>query len=165
MDALLKLGIDWQSIIFYVVNFGILFAIIGKFLVPPIIKMLDKRSETIAHNIHEANKLKNEFQEKMEQMNKEKEEAHLAMMKEMDNLNKTLEKKKAELNEQMQLQKTKLLEDAQKEIDLRKAQLMEEAEAQTLELIKKVVVHIVQNKLPEDLVKQSVKEAWEVYRK
>jgi F-type H+-transporting ATPase subunit b len=165
MDALLKLGIDWQSIIFYVVNFGILFAVIGKFLVPPILNMLDKRREAIESSLSGAEKLKKEFQQKMAEIDAERAEAQQRMMKEMDNLNKTLEKKKSEMAAELQAQRQKMMEDAQREIETRKAQIVKDAEAQTVDLIKKVVMYIVQNKLPQELVEQSVKDAWKVYNK
>lgn len=165
MDALLKLGIDWQSIIFYIINFGILFAIIGKYFVPPILSILDKRREAIEGSLHEAEKLKKEFQNKMLEIESEKSEVQQRMMKEMDNLAKTLEKKKAEMTAELQAQRQKMMDDAQREIELRKSQIVKDAEAQTVELIKKMVMYIVQNKLPQELVEQSVKDAWKVYNK
>lgn len=165
MDALLKLGIDWQSIIFYIINFGVLFFIIGKYLVPPILNMLDKRRDAIQSSLTEAEILKNEFHKKMEEINVERAESQQTMMKEMEKLNKTLEKKRAEMKVELEQQRQKLLDEAQKEIDSRKAQIVKDAEAQTVELIKKMVMYIVQNKLPAELVEQSVKEAWKVYNK
>lgn len=165
MDALLKLGIDWQSIIFYIVNFGILFFLIGKFFVPPILGILDKRREAIQTSLSEAEKLQREFQKKMSEIEAEKAEAQQVMIKEMDKLQASLDKKKHEMKVEMEAQKLKMMEEAQKEIEARKAQILHDAEAQTVELIKKMVMYIVQNKLPAEMVEQSVKEAWAVYNK
>ena len=88
----MKLGIDWQSIIFYVVNFGILYAVLAKYLVPPVLNMLDKRKEMVEGSINEANKLKADFQEKTLQMEREKAATQATMAKEMENLTKDIPK-------------------------------------------------------------------------
>ena len=58
MDKLLSLGIDLQSILFYLVNFGILFAFIAKYAYPQINGFLEKRQKSIQGNLDEANELK-----------------------------------------------------------------------------------------------------------
>lgn len=165
MEALQSLGIDFISIAAYIVNFGLLYFIIAKFAVPPFLRLLDERAKNIESSIEEANRLKKEFQQKMDEINMEKQQTHAKMMKEMENLNKALERKKAELVDEMNNQKIKLLEEAQKDIDRRKSQLIKEAEQETLNTTMRVINYILQNKVPQDVVEGSVREAWKSYSK
>lgn len=165
METLLKLGIDWQSIIVYIVNFGVLFFLIGKYVVPKVLHYLDERSNTIKKNINEANSLKTDFQNKLAEIEQEKESAKLALTSQMDEMKKSLEAQKAELVSSMEDERRKMLEKAQIEINDRKDTLMKEVEQDMLELMKKMVLYVVQNKLPEEVVAQSVKDAWSQYKK
>lgn len=165
MEKLLTLGIDWQSIIVYVVNFGILFYFVGKFLVPKLLHFLDERQKTIEDSIKEANLLKEDFQKKLSEIEKEKEEAKLQLLKELDEVKKTLESKRKELTDSMENERREMLEKAQKEIDERKDMLIKEVEERMLDVVKQMVLFVVQNKLPAELIESSVKDAWKEYKK
>jgi F-type H+-transporting ATPase subunit b len=165
MDTLLKLGIDWQSILFYFVNFGVLFFLIGKFAVPALLKVLDQRRETIENSIREANLLKNDFQEKIIQMEAAKEAEKIEFMTQLENMRKNMEMERKKAIEEMETARNKMLEAANLEINQRKSEILKEAEEKTLSIIKKIVLYIVQNKIPEDVVKESVTEAWKEYSK
>ncbi|MGL5830683.1 MAG: hypothetical protein ACRCZE_00880 [Candidatus Altimarinota bacterium] len=165
MDTLLKLGIDWQSIIFYLVNFGLLFLLIGKYAVPALLKALDQRRSTIENSIKEANLLKNEFQEKIIQMEKDKEAEKIEFMAQLDNMRKSMEMERKKAIEEMEMARNKMMEAANLEINQRKTEILKEAEEKTLSVIKKIVLYIVQNKIPENVVSDSVSEAWKEYSK
>ena len=51
MDALQKLGIDGWSLVLYLVNYGILFFVLGKYVYKPLAKAMDARSEKIRNVI------------------------------------------------------------------------------------------------------------------
>lgn len=165
MDTLLKLGIDWQSIIFYLINFGLLFLLIGKYAVPALLKALDQRRATIENSIKEANLLKNEFQEKIIQMEKDKDAEKIEFMAQLDNMRKNMEMERKKAIEEMEMARNKMMEAANSEINQRKTEILKEAEEKTLSVIKKIVLFIVQNKIPENVVSDSVSEAWKEYSK
>ena len=165
METLLKLGIDWQSMIIYLVNFGVLFFLVSKYVVPKVLHYLDERTNTIQNSIEEANRLKNEFQTKLAEIQKEKEEAKIQLLNEIEEVKKTLNTQKKELTESMENERREMLEKAQKEINERQDMLMKEVEDRMLEVVKKMVLFVVQNKLPEDVVTQSVNDAWKEYKK
>jgi len=164
METLLKLGIDWQSMILYLINFGILFFLVSKYVVPKVLKYLDERNETIKNSIEEANRLKTEFQEKLSEIEKDQEEAKFKLLAEMEQVKKQLEIQRKELVEKMEAERKEMMDKAQKEITERKDMLLTEVEGRMLEIIKKMVMFVVQNKLPEDVIVKSVKDAWTEYK-
>lgn len=164
MDKLLLLGIDWQAIVAYVINYGIIFFIVGKFLVPKLLQFLDERRGTIENSVNEANLLKKEFEEKLAAIEKEKQEAHLAMLAEIDKMKKIMEEKQADLMQKLDYERSVMLEKANQEIETRKKTLIKDAESRMLELVKKIVLYIVQNKVPGEVINQSVQDAWRQYK-
>lgn len=161
MEGLTKLGINLQSIILYLVNFGILLAVLTKLLYRPIIGYLDRRREEIKNSITEAERLKNEFQKKIDQIHKEKEETHATLRREIEEMKKYTEQKKAEMVKEMELERARLLEQTQHEIEKRKQELIAQAEKKLLELIKKITLDILQNKIPQEVIEESVKDSWQ----
>jgi hypothetical protein len=58
-----------------------------------------------------------------------------------------------------------MLEEVRVLVEDEKGKILKKAEQQTLDLIAKVVMHIVSNKIPQEVVKESVSEAWKTYNK
>ena len=65
----------------------------------------------------------------------------------------------------MELARSEMMAKAQSEIDEKKASIMKDAEAATMILIKKVIFEIVKNKVPENVIQESIKDAWQQYKK
>jgi F-type H+-transporting ATPase subunit b len=164
MENLLKLGLDWQSIVFYIVNFGVLFLVIAKYLMPVIFKFLDERRDKIQGSINEANRLQNEFEGKLKALADEKQTALSELNMRIEALNKEIISKKAELIAEMDLARQNMMASAQKEIDERKALLIGEVEDQVKDLMKKVVLYVLQNQVPEEAVSSSIQDAWKKYQ-
>jgi len=54
-------GINWKLILIQGVNFGLLLAVLYKFLYTPVLAMVDKRRAKIVHAIHDAEKAEAEL--------------------------------------------------------------------------------------------------------
>lgn len=165
MDKLLSLGIKWESIVLYLVNFGILFIVIAKYLVPKLVGFLDERTKIIKNSIEEANQLKSQFELKLKKIEEQQAESKVQQANELQQLKKELEAKRTELIEQMETERNEMLAKTEKEMVERKEALFQEAEKQMLQVIEKMVLYIVRNKLPQEVVNQSVQEAWKEYKK
>ncbi len=63
----------------------------------------------------------------------------------------------------MEAKKAKMLEEVRTIVANEKDSILKKAEQQTLSLIEKVVLHVVSNNVPQDIVKSSVKDAWNKY--
>jgi F-type H+-transporting ATPase subunit b len=164
MEILAKLGIEPWSMLLYFVNTGILVLVLAKLLYKPILKYVDERRAVIEGSITEAEQLKKTFEEKLAEILAEKEALHASLKEQMEKTAKTLQEKEAQLVADMTLAKTRMLEEAHAQIEKEKAELMKDAEARTMSLIQKVVLYIVQNKVPAEVVRESVQDAWKMYR-
>ena len=162
---LTKLGIDAWSIVLYIINVGILFAAIYFLLVPVILKFLDERRNKIADSLNEANNLKEVFERQLAEMNASKAEQDRQQKAEMDAMKVMIEQRREELMREMDMHRQKLLADAREAIEQKKNAILKEAEEHTLDIIRKVVLYVVQNKVSEDVIKKSIEESWTEYKK
>lgn len=165
MEALLKLGIDPWNILLYLINLFSIILVLTFFLYKPLMQVLDKRRKQIADSIEEAKILRDEFSETLEKSEAEKVAMERKLRTEMESLKKFIEEKRSELTKEMEESRSEIMAKAKSEIDTRKASIMKEVEKETIELIKKIVLQIVQNKVPETVIRESIKEAWESYKK
>lgn len=161
MNAFANIGIDITSLSLYIVNFGIIVFFIGKYVTGPLIDMLEKRQSTIKENISEAETLKNE-------MAKQKEIIELERKTMKDQLHKDSEHAKAkgqeiatQLIKSAEEKKIEILNVAQVQAQKQKDQIVNDSEKEIKSTVKRMISHIVSNKLPEDLIDESVKDAWE----
>lgn len=163
MEVLAKLGIDINSVIIYLVNFGILLAAVAYFITGPILRVITKRQEEIKQNISEAERIKNEFADEKRKADAEKNALKNDMEQQMSHLKKELDVRRKQQEEEMEAKKAKMLEEVRSIVEQEKSSILQKAEQQTLDLIEKVVLHVVSNNVPQDIVKSSVQDAWKKY--
>ena len=165
MEGLSKLGIDLWSILIYVLNVGLLLLVLTYVLYKPILKFLDERRAQIKSSVEEAQNLKVELDKKSAEVEAATEKAETELKKEMENLRKFTEEQRAKLTAEMEKARGDMLAKAEEDINRRKGEILKEAEVETLELIKKIVLYVVQNKVPAEVVEDSIKSAWSTARK
>jgi len=165
MSGIQALGIDLNSLLLYLVNFGLLFFVVAKFIVNPITKILEQRTKSIENSINEAEHLKSQMaQEKKElleaqnkmkaQMNEELRKFEIAMKKKMDEA----EKETAQIRQ-------KMVDDAEKSINQRKEAIMKEIKDEVLGAITEVVRTTLKGRVSKEVVEESVIENWKSYSK
>ncbi|PIQ79100.1 hypothetical protein COV81_03205 [Candidatus Peregrinibacteria bacterium CG11_big_fil_rev_8_21_14_0_20_41_10] len=165
MEGLSNLGINGYSILIYLVNFGLLISVLTYFLYRPVLGFLDQRRQHIKDKIHEADKIKDEFAQKLKEMEAAKEAAQVELQHELEQMKKYVDQKRTELVTEMEKEREVLLTKANAEIDKRKNELVSDVEKSLLVLMKKIVLEIVHNKVPEDVIQSSVNDAWKTYTK
>lgn len=164
MEGLATLGINLWSVLLYLLNTGLLLFVLTYVLYKPVLRFLDERRKQIRDSVEEAQILKEELDKRSTEAREASEKAEATLKREMENLRKFTEDKRAELTAEMEAARSAMLAKADEDIAARKADILKDAEAATVELIKKIVLHIVQNKVPEEVVEQSIKEAWKQYK-
>ncbi len=164
MEKLLTLGIDPLAIVVYLTNAGLLLVVLGRFLYKPILKVLDDRRELISNSIEEAKNLQASYEDQLKASENQRKEAEAALQEELANLKKFSEEKRAELIADMDKARSDLMQKAQDEIDQKKASLIKDAEKEIKVIMTKVILDIVQNKVPETVIQESVQEAWKQYK-
>lgn len=111
MELLSTLGVQWNTLIAQLINYGILLVALTVLLYKPILKLLDERRDRIAKSMEESKKI--------EQQLKEMEKSRQAAMKELD--------QKA----------SALLADAKKQADGSRAEMMKAAEQEVAALMER----------------------------
>lgn len=165
MEAFAKLGINWMSVLTYLINIGLLIIVLTYVLYKPLLKFLDERRKQISDSIHEAEVLRKEFTKQMAENEATQKESEQKLREEMDNLRKFTEEKRAQLVSEMETARAEMMMKADAEIEKKKAGLLKDAEQQILDLMKKIVLDIVQHKIPENVVQESIKDGWKQYNK
>lgn len=165
MDKLLSLGIDPWSILLYLVNTGVLLAVLSYFLYQPVLNFLDERRKRVADSLQEAERLRRNFEQKMEESELERERVEAELRDELTKLRKFTDEKRAELIAEMEAARATMMQKAQDEIDAKKASLVSDVEEELMGFMVKAILHIVENKVPEDVIESSVKAAWKDYAK
>lgn len=165
MDQLASLGIDLGSILFYMVNTGVLLAVLTYLLYKPLFRVIDERRKHIADSIQESNRLQAEFGKTLEQAKLDREASEEQLREDLARLKKFIEEERAKLTEEMDSARTAMLQKAQEEIDQKKAKLLKDAERDVMALMSKIILDIVQNKVPEKVIQESIEDAWKHYTK
>lgn len=165
MDKLASLGIDAWSMLFYLLNTGVVVVGLFHFLYKPILKFIDDRREQIKKNIEEAQRLQKTFEAKSVENEAKQKEVEAALKEEIEKLQKYTEAKKTQLIAEMDKARTELIQKANKEISDKKDALIKEAEKEILVIMRKIILEIVENKIPENVIQESVDSAWKTYVK
>ncbi len=165
MDKIANLGIDLWSILIYLANTGLILFILTYFLYKPLLAFIDQRRKQIADSLEQARVLSEEFENKMVETKAEKEKVEAELKEELVKLRKYVEEKRAELTAEMTQVRADMLTQAQAEIDEKKARLIKDAEKEIMDLMKKIILDIVRNKVPEKVIQESIGDAWASYRR
>lgn len=164
MDGLLKLGINPLSILIYIVNTGLLLAVLTYLLYKPLLKFIDERRKQISDSVDEARLLKEELDKKSEEASSAQAHFEQELKKERENLRKFAEEKRAQLEADMNATRNEMIQKAEADIEARKNSMVKEVEADLLNLMKKIILDIVQHKVPEEVIQASIKDAWKQYK-
>ena len=164
MDGLDQLGISLDSNLIYFVNYGVLLAVLSYLLYKPINNFTTKRRETIKGQLEQASDIKKEFEQELENLKTEKLAAEKQLQSELKSMKEYVSDKKKELLEEIDAKRSQMLVKAQQEIDEAKANMIKEVEKDLLKKMSKIILEILNNKVPAEVITESVSEAWSEYK-
>lgn len=164
MDKLLSLGIDPWQMLLYLVNTGLVIGILTYYLYKPILGFIDKRRDQILRSIDESKHLQDEFEKKLDQSEKKRRETEAELKEEINNLHKFTEEKRKQLIGEMETARAEMMSKAQAEMDQKKEGLIKDAEKEIKILMTRIILEIVENKVPEEVISQSIHSAWKQYK-
>ncbi len=165
MDGLSAIGIDLWGMFLYLVNYGILLGILGYYFYPMIIKTIDKRRETIKQNIEETQRLQEELEKKLQAQVGQADKMKAEYKAEAAAMKKELADKRTEMIAEMEEERAKMMDEAKELLKQKRDAIVADAEKQVLSTMKKVLLSVMQNRVPEDAVESSVSDAWNKYKK
>lgn len=160
MEALKSLGIDPWAIVLYLVNFGLLLAILTKFLYKPVLKFLDERRETVRNNLEEADKLRTTLSDERAKRIEEAKASSAESARQVAAAKSEAEAKSRVLLAEAEERREKLMAEAEADIAERKLKLVGQVEGELLKRVEAVTMRVLQDKVPEKVVAESVSEAW-----
>ncbi len=135
-----SLGFDWKILVIQLINFGVLYVVLKKFLYTPILKLLDDRKKGIEKSLSDSKKIEVELAKLEEQKNKILDEAK-----------KDSNKLKDEMVRMASEEKRKILEEAKKISD----QEMESARKK-IEALQEETFTILKKKFLEETVNETL---------
>lgn len=161
MGGFSKIGIDWWSVLLYLINYGVLLFVLAKYVYPRILKAVDDRRKLISENINDANNLRAELVKQTDTAEKDRK----ALLKKLEEdtalVKKELQQKKKEMLEQISLEREKLLADARALITEEKQQLVAAVEAKLVQVVQAAVLHIAMTEVSEKTVAASINKSWQ----
>ncbi len=159
MDGLGKLGIDIWGIIYYIVNYWLILAVLSIYVYPKIDLVLKKRQKDIGDSLDNAQKLKKELSKELEKYHAEHkkllDEARLQKKKGLEEI----ESMKAQMLSEMEEKKSRSIEETERIMADKKAALLEEAKKEIYGLVVRSFHH-VSKKIPESVISDSIEDAW-----
>lgn len=162
-----KLGIDWRLLLAQMLNFGILLAILTKFLYRPVLKLLDERKEKVQEALQmakEAAEAKNQFDQWKKQELKQFRQQADQLLKEATVQGERL---RAELREKAEVEAKEVLERARKDLGREKQRLFKEAEGELAALALATAERVLERSIKEEdserLAKNAVAELSKEY--
>lgn len=161
MEILASLGIDLWGVLLYVVNFGILFIVLRKYLYKPLLKFLDERREVIRNSIEAAEKAREEFRKKELDHEQELKAKTKDLEAEILLIKQAAMKEAAEQLQLAESRRDKMLAEAKAVIEEAKTSLIKDVESELLVKLEKAVLLILKESAGEKQIKKSVTEAWQ----
>jgi F-type H+-transporting ATPase subunit b len=160
MEALKALGIDPWAVLLYLANFGLLLAVLTAFLYKPILKFLDERREIVRKDLEEVGSLRHALTEEKERSESESRLLVAEAAREVAAAKAEAGEKSRELLAEAEARRAGMMSAAEIEIADRKRKLVGEVEADLLRKIEAVTMRVLQEKVPAEMVKTSVEDAW-----
>ena len=161
MDQLAKLGIDGWGLVVYLVNFGIIWVALAYFVFPKIIQAIDARRKQIESNLKTAERIQAELDKTLDKAAKEQAALKADLETERAELEKELSTRRSELLATADADRAKLLDEARAAIKAEKKLLVDQAEADMVSLIQRVLIKILGERVDPPDVAASVKQTWE----
>ena len=165
MDALAHLGIDGWGLLLYAVNFGVLMALMHHFVYKPLVRMMDERRNVIKKNVQEAQDLRADLAQKAEAEQAERKQREQALDERILEAKSMARKEAKTVIDEANQQREAILSQAAKAADETKQAAIAQTEKEILDRVRRVVSHVLESDIPEDVVNASVERSWKALSK
>ncbi len=159
MEALQNLGLDLWGIILYLVNFGVILYVLHRWVYKPLLKHIDERREVIRKNVKEAEMLRKNFESEAKKQKAENEAYITDARAKIAEATKFAKRGAKEIIADADERREAMLAEAAEQIESMKSGIVKASESEMKQRIERIVLHVLQNSVPEKAVKQSVDDA------
>ena len=160
MEALAKLGIDGWGLLLYLVNFGVLLVLMQRFVYRPLMQYLDKRRKQIKTDVKKAKKMRKTLEAEREEEAAARAMRQAELDQQLAAAKKMARDQAKELINEADGQRDAMLGQASMQAQETIASAMKDAEDEILQRMKQVVLHVLEDGVPEDVAQESVKKSW-----
>lgn len=160
-----NLGIDLNSILFYLVNYGLVFAIVYYFFGKTIYTFLQNRQSSIENNIKESELIKKDMKELNEKYEKERELALKNLEQRLKDSDMAIRKKSEEIDNYLEQKKKDLLKKAEEEMKDLKYRALNEVKVDVRDFMTKVILDYLKEHADKKDVETSVTKSFDQFIK
>ena len=142
-----ELGFHLPSLVVYLVNFGLLLAILYKFAYKRILKLLDERAERIHEALAEAERVRGETENQQVQMQRALDDSRQAGQQVLQQAREAAERYREDQQAKVQVQIAEALERARIEIESERDAAIEQVRAQFADLVVSASERVIRKSL------------------
>ncbi|NCN07874.1 ATP synthase F0 subunit B [Candidatus Falkowbacteria bacterium] len=161
MENLAKIGIDFWGIVLYMINYGLILIVLSYFLYPKLRSFISERKATIKKNLEDAEILRKKLEDYTKKSELEKDKLIHEVNEQRALAKAELKEAKQELLVEMEEKRGKMLTEARAIIGEQKKLIVAEAEKDVISLIKSVMLDILSDGVPEEVIEKSIKKSWQ----
>lgn len=162
MELITKLGIDWKLLIAQVINFFILLFVLYRFAYKPLLRMLNKRTETIAKSLEDAKQIDRNLAESAQEKETILKTARQQAQKILDEVMQKAEAVRQEKLTQANTEVEEIVARTKAELAQAKTALVKEAQAEVADIViqavEKVLLERLNEKKDQELVQNALAE-------
>lgn len=163
MDALIgTFHIDWKSMVAQAINFGIVFFLLYRFALRPLMKVLDERNQQIDTGLNDAEKYRLLLEETKSTYENELARARQESQNLMVEMKESVDMKKQELMKKTEEEVELFLLEGRKSLQFEKEKIIKDAEKSIVDLVKKslekVLGEAVEGSIAEHVVHNAIED-------
>ncbi len=142
-SGIAKLGINWQSMLLYFVNFGVLFFVLKHFLGKKVLVLLDERRNRIAESIEAAERLKKDVADERAHLAEEMHELRTQFAYETLQMRKSLDEERAKTLAQVEEYRAQALAQVEAEAKSMRAKMFSDIQEDIRGVVGEMILRIL----------------------
>ncbi|MBU1148971.1 F0F1 ATP synthase subunit B [Patescibacteria group bacterium] len=162
MELIEKLGLDWRLLIAQIVNFFILLFVLYRFAYRPILRMLEKRTQTIEKSLADAKQIELNLADTEKKRDEVLNQARLEARKMVDETNQQAEKLRDSKIQSVNQEVETMIQSAKQEITQTRERMVKEVKDEVADLVIQTTKKVLERKIDEPdhrrLIDQTISE-------
>jgi F-type H+-transporting ATPase subunit b len=164
MAGLGKIGLNVQSLVFYVINFGIIVIVLARFVYKPVLRFLDERRRSVEDSLLEAERIKREFAVEAERLEKQKAGSAKALEAELAHIRDTAEASAKRVIEDAHVERARIIEQTRAQVESMQKALETQAEDELIARMSEVVEAAVRKEVTGERAVLIIHKLWQQQR-
>lgn len=154
--------IQWESIVFAVISFGILYWLLNKYAFGPLFSIMEQRRERVLGDLKKAEEDRKQAEQYLQEQKQAVQEAREEAMKIIEQARQTSARQADQIIAQAREEAARLKDEALKEIENEKnkavAQLRSQVSAMSVMIASKIIEKQIDEQTHKELIDQYLKE-------